>query len=55
MANNSNDSIPYRQMDLQREINSYKVDIDFSVFKKTKEEKLKLKIAKSQHKDSLKK
>lgn len=39
---------------IRKEINSYKVSIDRSVFKKTAEEKLKLKQAKMEYKLSLK-
>ncbi len=44
------ESIRQRRFDVNREINSRKVDIDRSVFKKTDEEKLALKQAKKAHK-----
>ena len=48
------ESIRQRRYDVNREVNSRKVDIDFSVFKKTDEERLALKQAKKSHKLLLK-
>lgn len=39
-----------RQYTLKREINRYKVDIDYDIFKKSDDEKVKLKRLKKQYK-----
>ena len=41
-----------RQYTLQREVNRYKVDIDYDVFKKSVDEKDKLKRLKKQYKNN---
>lgn len=41
-----------RQYTLQREINRYKVDIDYDIFKKSVDEKDKLKRLKKQYKNN---
>lgn len=56
MSNKNNDANLSKELNmaLQKEINSFKVNVDRSIFKKTAEEKEKLKLAKAQYKLSIK-
>ena len=56
MSNKNNDANLSKELNmaLQKEINSFKVNVDRSIFRKTAEEKEKLKLAKAQYKLSIK-
>lgn len=56
MSNKNNDANLSKELNmaLQKEINSFKVNVDRTIFKKTAEEKEKLKLAKAQYKLSIK-
>lgn len=48
--NNQNGASLQKRMEVQRDINKYKVDIDISVFKKTDSERLRVSKEKSEYK-----